>query len=119
MHNSDASRRGNADSYLSVIARSNATKQSSFLPFIAKKKTGLLRGACHRARIRATRWLAMTLTGCLKFESVGWAKAHLRRAHHLQGRELRRRRRLLAVALRQREDFEAVGRDADRMLKLG
>jgi hypothetical protein len=25
------------------------------------KKAGLLRGACHRARIRATRWLAMTL----------------------------------------------------------
>jgi hypothetical protein len=22
---------------------------------------GLLRGACHRARIRATRWLAMTV----------------------------------------------------------
>src|SRR6266849_10395217 len=25
-----------------------------------RKKDGLLRGACHRARIRATRWLAMT-----------------------------------------------------------
>ena len=25
-------------------------------------KSGLLRGACHRARIRATRWLAMTVT---------------------------------------------------------
>src|SRR6266852_2001577 len=25
-----------------------------------RKKNGLLRGACHRARIRATRWLAMT-----------------------------------------------------------
>ena len=25
-------------------------------------KSGLLRGACHRARIRATRWLATTLT---------------------------------------------------------
>ena len=24
------------------------------------RKNGLLRGACHRARIRATRWLAMT-----------------------------------------------------------
>jgi hypothetical protein len=33
-----------------------ATKQSSLL-----QKDGLLRGACHRARIRATRWLAMTL----------------------------------------------------------
>src|SRR5436309_7429353 len=26
----------------------------------AQGKNGLLRGACHRARIRATRWLAMT-----------------------------------------------------------
>jgi hypothetical protein len=41
-----------------------ATKQSSFLPCCAK--AGLLRGACHRARIRATRWLAMTVLGCLK-----------------------------------------------------
>ena len=31
------------------------TKQSSFVPY-----DGLLRGACHRARIRATRWIAMT-----------------------------------------------------------
>src|SRR5258705_12914113 len=38
-----------------VIARSKATKQSSFLC-----GCGLLRGACHRARVRATRWLAMT-----------------------------------------------------------
>jgi hypothetical protein len=43
-----------------VIARSEATKQSilSCLLFY-----GLLRGACHRARIRATRWLAMTVLG--------------------------------------------------------
>src|SRR5260370_41681812 len=40
-----------------VIARSEATKQSTLpLPHY-----GLLRGACHRARIRATRWLAMTV----------------------------------------------------------
>jgi hypothetical protein len=35
-------------------------------------KAGLLRGACHRARVRATRWLAMTISffrGCLKSES--------------------------------------------------
>src|SRR6202012_4873261 len=25
------------------------------------RQSGLLRGACHRARIRATRWLAMTM----------------------------------------------------------
>jgi hypothetical protein len=41
---------------LAVIARSEATKQSSF-PLAGR---GLLRGACHRARVRATRWLAMT-----------------------------------------------------------
>jgi hypothetical protein len=35
-----------------VIARSEATKQSSFLLL---REAGLLRGACHRARIRATR----------------------------------------------------------------
>ena len=29
-------------------------------PWRSKRKAGLLRGACHRARIRATRWLAMT-----------------------------------------------------------
>src|ERR1700704_1982259 len=35
-----------------------ATKQS-ILSLLCQN--GLLRGACHRARIRATRWLAMTL----------------------------------------------------------
>src|ERR1700676_4345345 len=39
-----------------IIVRSEATKQSS----LAIPLHGLLRGACHRARIRATRWLAMT-----------------------------------------------------------
>jgi hypothetical protein len=38
--------------------KAEATKQSSFL---FCRKVGLLRGACHRARVRATRWLAMTL----------------------------------------------------------
>ncbi len=38
---------------------------------------GLLRGVCHRARVRATRWLAMTLSGCLKFESVRIYRPHL------------------------------------------
>ncbi len=28
------------------------------------QRDGLLRGACHRARIRATRWLAMTVSRC-------------------------------------------------------
>src|SRR6202166_4942953 len=46
-----------ANSQDRVMARSAATKQSSFLRCA---KAGLLRGACHRARIRATRWLAMT-----------------------------------------------------------
>ena len=46
-----------------------SAKQSRTLAVIAseakqsikpQRKNGLLRGACHRARIRATRWLAMT-----------------------------------------------------------
>jgi hypothetical protein len=43
--------------YPAVIARSASDEaiQLSFLPL-----NGLLRGACHRARSRATRWLAMT-----------------------------------------------------------
>src|SRR5258707_10056285 len=41
---------------LDVIARSKATKQST----LTSRQHGLLRGACHRARVRATRWLAMT-----------------------------------------------------------
>src|SRR2546423_3815919 len=32
--------------------------------------SGLLRGACHRARIRATRWLAMTMISSRRF--VAW-----------------------------------------------
>jgi len=41
-----------------VIARRKATKQS-ILSLL--RRNGLLRGACHRARIRATRWLATTV----------------------------------------------------------
>jgi hypothetical protein len=36
----------------------------------AWKKAGLLRGACHRARIRATRWLAMTLIGLFEIRKT-------------------------------------------------
>src|SRR5438132_4172498 len=49
-----------ARSDLSAVAQRTkveATKQS-ILPLWPH---GLLRGACHRARIRATRWLAMTI----------------------------------------------------------
>jgi hypothetical protein len=49
-------------------AKADATKQS-ILCLLHSPRDGLLRGACHRARIRATRWLAMTLLGCLKIES--------------------------------------------------
>src|SRR4030095_5378182 len=52
----------------SVCARELATKlQSNFAlkrrsnPSLLAGRDGLLRGACHRARIRATRWLAMTV----------------------------------------------------------
>src|SRR5437868_437128 len=43
-----------------VIARARRQRNP-----VSCKISGLLRGACHRARIRATRWLAMT------FEFVG------------------------------------------------
>src|SRR6185312_5320714 len=36
-----------------------ATKQSRLFP---RRQYGLLRGTCHRARVRATRWLAMTIS---------------------------------------------------------
>src|SRR3982074_1356233 len=36
--------------------------EAILLSFFARQD-GLLRGACHRARIRATRWLAMTGSG--------------------------------------------------------
>jgi len=35
-------------------------ERSEAIHLAAQRKNGLLRGACHRARIRATRWLAMT-----------------------------------------------------------
>jgi len=50
-------RRENAGVYLDVIAWSESDEAIQF----AKARPGLLRGACHRARIRATRWLAMTM----------------------------------------------------------
>jgi hypothetical protein len=65
LQTSGAWSRENAEVCLTVIARSTCDEaiQSSFVA------SGLLRGACHRARIRATRWLAMTVwIGCLKFK---------------------------------------------------
>ena len=38
-------------------------ERSEAIHLTASRKNGLLRGACHRARIRATRWLAMTWIG--------------------------------------------------------
>jgi hypothetical protein len=38
------------------MARSESDEAIQYSLFL----TGLLRGACHQARIRATRWLAMT-----------------------------------------------------------
>src|ERR1700731_4092383 len=46
-----------ADAYLAVIARSERDEQST----LPRLRHGLLRGACHRARVRAIRWLAMTI----------------------------------------------------------
>jgi hypothetical protein len=38
---------------------------------LSSRQDGLLRGACHRARIRATRWLAMTLLWLFENVEVG------------------------------------------------
>src|SRR2546421_1524451 len=43
---------------LSSLRGALATKQSSLS---CRTRTGLLRGACQWARVRATRWLAMTI----------------------------------------------------------
>jgi hypothetical protein len=40
-------------------------------PSRGKRRDGLLRGACHRARIRATRWLAMTRKHVCPFSRHG------------------------------------------------
>src|SRR5260370_16205145 len=58
---------------LLVIARSKATKQSSL-----SSRPWMLRGACHRARIRATRWLAMTA------RHVAWANRSVPTSRVLQ-----------------------------------
>src|SRR5229473_400686 len=60
MQTSGAARREIAKSYFGfdVIARSEATKQSILS---LRGKMDCFGGACHRARIRATRWLAMTI----------------------------------------------------------
>src|SRR5882757_7621232 len=92
------------------------------------RRDGLLRGACHRARIRATRWLAMTA------ETVGLTPLHLQPAIQRRGRRrtnaLGRRRRTrrgglaipeidhddqaldVAVAVRLQEFVVAFDRDA-------
>jgi hypothetical protein len=45
---------GGCDGFLRIFASA-----SEAIHLTAQRKDGLLRGACHRARIRATRWLAM------------------------------------------------------------
>jgi hypothetical protein len=50
-----------ADSLINVVrsivkAGGSADREADLV------RDGLLRGACHRARIRATRWLAMTIS---------------------------------------------------------
>src|SRR6516165_809456 len=60
-----------SDSGEIVVARSKTTKQSSE----RKSNAGLPGGACHRARIRATRCLAMTfcvvLSHTIKSDTAG------------------------------------------------
>src|SRR5882724_10593933 len=43
-----------------MLAAVIASASEAIQKCLPRKQSGLLRGACHRARIRATRWLAMT-----------------------------------------------------------
>src|SRR6266404_9951468 len=61
LQSSGASRRGNAELYLDLTSLRGAQRRSNPLFYICGANNGLLRGACHRARVRATRWLAMTV----------------------------------------------------------
>jgi hypothetical protein len=53
------------------------------------RRDGLLRGACHRARIRATRWLAMTAAPLTQNNSQQIAPASEWRLRHLSALILR------------------------------
>jgi hypothetical protein len=48
------------DVALLIRATLRHCERSEAIHLATQRKNGLLRGACHRARIRATRWLAMT-----------------------------------------------------------
>ena len=50
---------GHAAHALATSSLRGTTRRSN--PLFFPGKDGLLRGACHRARVRATRWLAMTV----------------------------------------------------------
>ncbi len=70
MYNSGTSRREIAESYFAIRRRHCEERSDEAIHSFFARQDGLLRGACHRARIRATRWLAMTAClGCLKIES--------------------------------------------------
>jgi hypothetical protein len=59
-------------------------KQSSFL-----RPDGLLRGACHRARVRATRWLAMTKSVTLGSSAAKSGALVLRSVSRIARRSIR------------------------------
>src|ERR1700704_6089354 len=48
------------DRHLNTSSRRRHCERSEAIHSSFARRDGLLRGACHRARIRATRWLAMT-----------------------------------------------------------
>jgi hypothetical protein len=81
MQTSGAARREIAKPYVELEQRH--CERSEAIHLATQRKNGLLRGACHRARIRATRWLAMTALqlkrlGCLKIESNNKPARHHR-----------------------------------------
>jgi hypothetical protein len=52
-----------AKSYVGLEQRHCEERSDEAIHSFFMWRNGLLRGACHRARIRATRWLAMTMLG--------------------------------------------------------
>jgi hypothetical protein len=54
-----------------IISRHCEERSDEAIHSFFARRHGLLRGACHRARIRATRWLAMTVSKPLFFFQAG------------------------------------------------
>ena len=77
------------------LVRRSSTSEGGSNPFLRRRRSGLLRGACHRARIRATRWLAMTIldTRARQIDPTGKSVAATKTCPALSAKIFRFRRR--------------------------